>query len=123
MRKLANITSYVLAAVFLLFGAMKFVNMEKSGLQFEGWGYPAWFGLVTGVVEIGTAVLLALPKTRFFGAGIGAVTMVVAAITHIMVPERGLLPLGIPMLVACLWLTWVLRPAGLFSQTPRPTPQ
>ena len=108
--RLLAIASYVVAALFLLTGSAKFLMGQASLDQFEGWGYPPWFAYVTGALELAAAVLLAIRSTRFYGAVLGAVIMIGAALTHIKEPEIGLLPLGIPMLAACVWIAWSLRP-------------
>jgi putative oxidoreductase len=46
---------------------------------FEAIGFGQWFRYVTGVVEVGGALLLLVPATGFFGALLLAVTMVFAA--------------------------------------------
>jgi hypothetical protein len=43
----------------------------------------------------------------------GIPLLLVAAATHIKEPEIGALPMGVPMLAACIWLAWELRPPGL----------
>jgi uncharacterized membrane protein YphA (DoxX/SURF4 family) len=108
--KLLTILAFILAALFLMTGSAKFLMGQASLDQFEGWGYPPWFAYVTGALEITAGILLILRRTRFYGAALGVVIMVGAAITHIKEPEVGLLPLGIPMLAACSWIAWSLRP-------------
>jgi hypothetical protein len=105
--------TYTLAAIFAFFGVMKFVLAAMEMSAFEDWGYPGWFGYVVGVWELATAALLVWPKSRYFGAVSGTIIMVGAAVTHLRVPEVGLLPLGLPMLAACVWLAWTTRPAVL----------
>jgi uncharacterized membrane protein YphA (DoxX/SURF4 family) len=104
--------TYALAALFAFFGVMKLVLYGPGPTAFEVWGYPAWFGYVVGVWELATAALLVWPRSRFIGALSGAVIMVGAAVTHLRMPELGLLPLGIPMLAACLWIAWQTRPVA-----------
>lgn len=115
--RVVRIVSYVMAAAFGFFGLMKFLGGQMVLDQFDGWGYPGWFAYVTGALEVATAVLLAVTGTRFYGAALGAVIMVGAAITHIKEPEIGLLPIGIPLLVGCLWVAMHMRPDWLRRRT------
>lgn len=115
-----RVVASVMAAVFAFFGAMKFIGGELVQAQFAAWGYPGWFAYVTGALEIAAAVLLAFGAMRFYGAVLGAVVMVGAAITHLKEPEIGLLPIGIPLLVGCLWVAMHLRPDWLRRRAAAP---
>lgn len=111
--KVARILTYVLAGLFFLFGAMKFIMADMSREQFLGWGYPAWMSPTVGVLEVAVGLLLLWPVARFWAAGAGVAILAGAAFTHLKMPEIGLLPLGIPMLIATAWLAWQVRPTWL----------
>ena len=68
-------------------GAEKFDNGPGSpwiGI-FQQIGFGDWFRILTGVVEIGGALLFVPPATRIIGAAILSCTMIGAMIVHIAV--------------------------------------
>ncbi len=85
--KTLTIVTYAIAAMFLMSGGMKFMAPPEMVENFARWGFAQWFIYVVGAVEVGAAVLLALPATRVVGALILAVTMVGAAATHLLAGE------------------------------------
>ncbi len=109
--KPVRIIAYVVAAVMLLMGGMKLMNPAMSGAQFEGWGYPAWFALVTGALEMAAGVLLFVGRTRFFGAALTGVVMLGAIVTHLRMPEMGMIPLAAMILAGAAFVAWQLRSA------------
>ncbi len=76
--------------------------------MFEGWGYPAWFALLIGVLELAGAIGLLIPgMTRFAIYGLTAI-LVGAAYTHIANGE-GLQVLRPLVFAIMLWVIWALR--------------
>lgn len=65
-----------LAMVFLLFGALKFTAHSMYVRIFDAIGLGQWFRYVTGVTEIGGAVLLLIPRAVAVGALLLGCTMV-----------------------------------------------
>jgi len=75
--KITLILSLLLALGFIFFGVQKFgaenivfeTIAERSGLSF----FEPYVRMFTGVAELGTALLLLIPRTRFLGtlAGVG----------------------------------------------------
>ncbi|MEO9966880.1 MAG: DoxX family protein [Reichenbachiella sp.] len=51
---------------------------------FIRWGYPVWFRIFIGVLEVGGGLLVLIPKTRPLGALILAVVMIGALSTRII---------------------------------------
>ncbi|MGZ2379086.1 hypothetical protein ACVIDN_000449 [Rhizobium brockwellii] len=43
------------------------VDAPEARSDFARWGYPRWWGIVTGGMEILSAVLIALPVSRIVG--------------------------------------------------------
>ncbi len=72
MKKLVLILSLVVAAGFLFFGVQKFgatnpifsIIAERSGISL----FEPIIRILTGVAEVGTAILILIPRTRLFGA-------------------------------------------------------
>ncbi|CCE05988.1 putative transmembrane protein precursor [Bradyrhizobium sp. STM 3843] len=92
---------YVLAIWFLvaaLFGAgiVNAVGTSATQSSFARWGYPNWWGRLTGGLEIMSAVLIALPASRSLGLALGAAIIVAAVFTVLRHREFGhLVPLSI----------------------------
>jgi hypothetical protein len=74
---------WLLVASF--FGAGLFNAIGTPGTQsdFARWGYPRWWNLFTGGLEIMSAVLIALPASRSVGQALGAV-IIAAAVTTVL---------------------------------------
>jgi putative oxidoreductase len=77
----------LLAVSFLAAGGSKFANQTMVAGEFERYGYPGWFSLVVGTIEIVSALLLLVPRTAAIGAFALMVTMVGAAFTHLRAGE------------------------------------
>jgi hypothetical protein len=90
-----------LLTVFFIFGGLSNIIAPRHILEeYAHWGYPVWFHFVTGMLELGTAVLLALPKTRRIGATLGCCVMLGAVATVVLHGEfahatPGLIVLGL----------------------------
>jgi uncharacterized membrane protein YphA (DoxX/SURF4 family) len=112
-------TTIILAAVFLLAGVTKFTNGEAVK-AFENWGYPDWFRILIGVLEIAGALLLLYPKTASLGAITLACIMVGATITIL----RAATPLGYGTLLSAAFpvLFFVSLSSLAYYRFPRKTP-
>src|SRR5215468_1050834 len=75
------ISIWLLVAGF--FGAGVFNAVGTSGTQndFARWGYPRWWSILTGGLEIMSAVLVAIPVGRIVGLTLGAAIIAVAVLT------------------------------------------
>jgi putative oxidoreductase len=84
------IVSGLLAALFLLTGIPKLMGAEGWLRHFARWGYPDWFRLVVGTVEVASAVLLLIPNFATLGACGVIVVMAGATYTHLFrAPDEG----------------------------------
>ncbi|MCL6709476.1 DoxX family protein [Pseudomonas sp. R2.Fl] len=77
---------HALSIWFLIvaFAGAGFVNaIGAAGTRddFVKWGYPRWWGIVTGGLEILAAALIGFPLTRFVGVVLGASIIAAAVIT------------------------------------------
>jgi len=86
-RRLLLVLCIILAIEFIPGGAFKFVSGETFfgppySVKFVNWGYPAWFRFVVGAGEIFGAILLLLPRYRFYGAALLFIILTGAVITH-----------------------------------------
>jgi putative oxidoreductase len=88
-RKGANIALWVLQAFLALAfaGAAsgKLLGKPEMVALFEAVGVGQWFRYVTGVLELAGALLIVVPRTKFFGAALLCVVMVGAVLTHLFI--------------------------------------
>lgn len=100
----------LVAAVFLWAGGSKLLDAASHVEQFAHWGYPSWFVYVIGLVEVGAAILLVVPATRFYGAALLTCNLLGIVYTHIKAGEFTLLPAPIVLLMLATFIAWSRRP-------------
>ena len=81
-----RVLSWILALLFLVVGRAKFTSPVWATL-FVGWGYPDWFRLAVGIVEIGSGLGLIFQRTRRYAGAALILVMCGAAGTHIIHSE------------------------------------
>ena len=106
----------LLALAFGAAGAAKLAGAPQMVQVFEAIGFGQWFRYVTGVVEVGGAVLLLVPATGFLGALLMAATMAFAVVTHVVLIGGSPIP-AIVLALLSAFVTWRLRPATRLSAT------
>jgi putative oxidoreductase len=74
----------MLVFVFGNQGVAKFSDTSGWARAFAHWGYPVWFRLLIGVLEVLAAVLILWPRTAPIGAAIIIVVMLGGMGTHIV---------------------------------------
>jgi putative oxidoreductase len=84
-------SSVVVALGIGIAGLTKFLQPNRWEPLFTGWGYPAWFSLVVGIVEVCGAIALLVPAIAFYAATLLAVVMAGALVTLLRHPQG---PLG-----------------------------
>ena len=87
--KIAKIVGTWLPAILLILvfvpqGLAKFSDTSGWATAFRQWGYPDWFRMLIGVIELSAALLLLLGRTAAFGAIIIIVVMLGAWATHLI---------------------------------------
>ena len=87
--KVARVIGTWLPAILLILifarqGWSKFSDTSGWAVAFRHWGYPEWFRITIGVLELGAVGLLALGRTAAFGAIIIIVLMLGAWATHLI---------------------------------------
>lgn len=107
-----NVTLWVLqvaaAANFLLAGGMKLAGAPEMVKLFETIGVGQWFRYLTGVLEVGGALLLLVPRACGLGALLLACVMVGAVATHLFVIGGSPLPAAL-LLALALVIAWGRR--------------
>lgn len=78
----------MLIMVFARAGLDKFDSTSGWSRAFAHWGYPAWFRVLIGVLEVAAALLLLWPRTAVHGAAIIIVVMLGGVGTHAFVEHR-----------------------------------
>ena len=76
------VPTVLLSALFIMQGLMKISGMEAWVQRFRDYGYPEHFCFVVGVLELGGALLLLVPRTARIGAAVLGLVMLAAAATH-----------------------------------------
>ena len=108
--KVKNIISWVLVVLLALFFLLASLGKLTGAAvpMFANWGYPAWFAMLIGVLELAGAIGLLIPKlARFAILGL-TIVMLGAAYTHIANGE-GLAFLRPTIFLIVLWAVWFLR--------------
>jgi len=104
------IGAVALAAVFIAFGAGKFIDPAKWEAKFAAWGLPIWFVAVSGALEIAGAIGLLVPVLRGL-AGVGLALFMIGAVgTHVVHAEIVMIFVAGAILVASAALGWVRWP-------------
>jgi len=90
-----TVSIWLLVAAFLGAGVFNAIG-TRAQRDFARWGYPAWWNVLTGVLEIVTAALISPASTRMVGLALGAVIIAAAVATVLRHRDfTHLAPLGI----------------------------
>lgn len=80
--------------------------VEMRNMWTDVYGYPLWFRWVTGVLELVAAVLILIPRVRFWGGLLTACIMIGAAITNVRAGLVDFLPVNVIIFVAAALVVW-----------------
>jgi uncharacterized membrane protein YphA (DoxX/SURF4 family) len=80
--------SLMLVVVFTRAGLDKFDDGGGWARAFAVWGYPVWFRMLVGAIELSAALLLLWPPTAVYGAILIIVVMLGGMGTHIVIEHR-----------------------------------
>lgn len=88
MDTFATIVQWILGVLFIMSGGLKVAGIKMQVDNFNRYGYPQWFRVFTGVVEVAGAAALILglftsDAVTIAGAVVIGVTMVGAAYTDL----------------------------------------
>jgi putative oxidoreductase len=115
------ILTVLLVLMFSNAGIRKFFENGGWTWMFRHVGFPDWFRIVIGVLEVGAAALLLVPRTAAYGALAIIVIMLGAIGTNFAahMPLKGLVPAAVSMLVAAIVLAarWRQRARAAVRQT------
>ncbi|WP_044043124.1 DoxX family protein [Octadecabacter antarcticus] len=85
----------ITALVTVAFGAAglsKLAGVEMMVATFDAIGWGQWFRYVTGIIEVGSAVLIWVPGKQWIGAGLLVCTMICAVLFHLLVLGPSFIP-------------------------------
>ena len=86
---------WLLIAGFFGAGLFNAIGTPATRNDFARWGYPRWWGRLTGGLEMMCAVLIAFPVSRVVGLALGSLIIAAAVLTVLHHREfRHLVPLG-----------------------------
>jgi hypothetical protein len=71
----------IVAVLFAIAGVVNLAGLGAVKRDFARWGYPAWFRLLCGALELSSAVLLLGQQTRVFGLTLAGAIMIGALFT------------------------------------------
>ena len=98
-----------LAALFLLAGGLKLRGSPSQVDSFAHWGYAAWFLYVVGAIEAAGAIGLVIPRLTGFSVLLLGVTMLGAALTHLVHHEMMAVPVPLVILGLLVVVGYVRR--------------
>lgn len=102
------IPALLLVAIFAPQGWSKFSDTSGWAVAFRHWGYPDWFRVTIGVVELLAVALLLLGRTAAFGALLIIIVMLGGMATHLSFDQgRHMTSEVVPLVLGCIVL--VLR--------------
>ena len=76
--------SLFLVVIFFMAGMAKMTNDSGWARAFSHWGYPVWFRIAIGVIEIVAALFLLVPRTARHGALMIMAVMLGGMVTHLV---------------------------------------
>jgi len=110
--KAKSIFSWILqilcAAAFFAAGGAKLAGAPPMVQLFDAVGVGQWFRYVTGVIEVGSGILLLIPGMAAIGAVLLACTMTGAILTHLFIIHSS--PLNpVVLLILALLIAWMRK--------------
>jgi len=88
----ASLLAWILVVAFLGAGLFNIRGSASTRAGFVRWGYPAWWNVVTGGLELFASALIAIPPTRLVGVLLGTAICLAAVATVIRHREYAHLP-------------------------------
>ena len=109
MRIALLIIKIILTLAFLAAGAGKLAGASMMVETFELIGLGQWFRYLTGIIEIGGAVLLWIPRRQAWGAALLGATMVGAVFAHLVLLGAGTVAPSLVLGLLSAFVLWSYR--------------
>jgi uncharacterized membrane protein YphA (DoxX/SURF4 family) len=103
------LASALLALMFVRAGWMKFPETGLWARAFAGWGFPAWFRVLVGAVEVAGGLLLLVPRTAVYAALALGLIMLGGMGTHVVHGQPAHISHEVVPLAALLFVVWLRR--------------
>jgi uncharacterized membrane protein HdeD (DUF308 family) len=100
--------AYLLAAFFCINGVVNIIGPKSMVDSLTAWGYPSWFHIANGVIQLLAGLLLLAGRTRLIGIGLGVLVCIGVFATLIWWRDFAHLPPGIVLLLIILVDLWRL---------------
>ncbi len=81
MASFASILPTIVAILFAVAGVVNLAGRGAVRRDFARWGYPSWFRLLCGALELLSAALILAPQTRVAGLTLAGTIMLGALVT------------------------------------------
>lgn len=111
-----NVRKYGLPAIkalitfaFVGAGFMKLAGVEDMVAMFDTVGVGQWLRYVTGIFEISGAILLWIPGKQLYGAGLLALTMTGAVLSHLFILGTATMPPAMVLLILSAVVAYTYR--------------
>lgn len=98
----------LLTLAFAAAGIAKLMGVPMMVETFDAVGVGQWFRYVTGIIEVGSAILLWVPGFQAIAAGLLLCTMIGASIAHLTVLSSPIVPALVLGVLAAVTL-WANR--------------
>ena len=109
MRIALLIIKIFLTVAFVAAGAAKLIGAPMMVESYEVIGLGQWFRYLTGIIEVGGAVLLWIPRRQAWGAALLGATMVGAVLAHLVVLGMSTVAPSIVLGLLCAFALWSYR--------------
>ena len=109
MRIALLIIKILLTVAFVAAGVAKLIGAPMMVESYEVIGLGQWFRYLTGIIEVGGAVLLWIPRRQAWGAALLGATMVGAVLAHLVVLGMSTVAPSILLGLLCAFALWSHR--------------
>jgi len=102
----------VIALIFIQAAVLKLMGVQVMIEVFDKLGYPAWFRIVIGILEIFGAIALLIRSSSRYGAILLALIMIGAMISSLVKGASGDAIVPVIMLFLLVWVAVVRGPVN-----------
>ena len=107
----------ILTLAFVGAGLAKLAGVEMMVQTFDAVGVGQWFRYVTGIIELGSAILLWVYRFRFYAAVLLTCTMIGAVLAHLVILGPSAVPALILGVLSAVF-AYLTRPQGYVDSRP-----